>query len=327
MLTVNPPTAWGLLHDHVELEAGDWVIQNAANSGVGACMIALTRRLGLRLVSVVRRDDAVAELRRQGSDVVLVDGPDLPERARAAIAGGRLRLGIDAIGGEATARIAAALDDGGVAVNTACSRARTRRSAGRDVVFRGVRLEGFWLVHWFGRHPRRDRTRLRRARRLARRRHDLGAIAARYPLSRVREALEHAARDARGGKILLVPDSRTRPDRTQTTQELPVENDDRRKFERIPHRHRGPLLGPEEEVAVMSRDLSLGGLFLGTVTPAPVRPPSPCLHLPAPHGEVQARGTVMHCLQGIGMGVEFADFDGDGAQRLRHYLEHVERLT
>jgi NADPH:quinone reductase-like Zn-dependent oxidoreductase len=33
------------------------------------------------------------------------------------------------------------------------------------------------------------------------------SIAARYPLSRVREALEHAARDARGGKILLVPDS------------------------------------------------------------------------------------------------------------------------
>ncbi|HEY0133872.1 MAG TPA: alcohol dehydrogenase catalytic domain-containing protein, partial [Nannocystis sp.] len=77
MLTVNPPTAWGLLHDYVKLEPGDWVILNAANSGVGASMVALTRRLGLRIVSVVRREDAVAELRQQGSD--LVRDPELGE--------------------------------------------------------------------------------------------------------------------------------------------------------------------------------------------------------------------------------------------------------
>ena len=208
MLTVNPPTAWGLLHDHVKLEAGDWVIQNAANSGVGACMLALTRRLGLRIVSVVRRDDAVAELRQQGSDVVLVDGPDLPERARAAIAGGRLRLGIDAIGGEATARIAACLDDGGVAVNYGLLSGQNAQISGRELVFRGVRLEGFWLAQWFRRHSPAE---------IARIYGELAGlltegtisvqIAATYPLSRVREALAHAARDARGGKILLVPES------------------------------------------------------------------------------------------------------------------------
>jgi hypothetical protein len=103
-----------------------------------------------------------------------------------------------------------------------------------------------------------------------------------------------------------------------------VENDDRRKFERIPLAIVVRYSDREEEVAVMSRDLSLGGLFLGTVTPAPVSTTlALCLHLPAPHGEVLARGKVMHCLQGIGMGVEFADFDGDGRQRLRHYLEQL----
>ena len=208
MLTVNPPTAWALLHDHVELAAGDWVIQNAANSGVGTCTIALARRLGLRTVSVVRRDDAVARLRQQGSDVVLIDGPDLPERARAAVAGGRLRLGTDAIGGEATARIAAALDDGGVTVNYGLLSGQNPQIGGRDLVFRGMRLAGFWLAQWFGRHPRPE---------IARIYGELAGmisdgtiavpIAARYPLSRVREALEHAGRDARDGKILLVPDS------------------------------------------------------------------------------------------------------------------------
>ena len=214
MLTVNPPTAWGLLHDYVTLEAGDWVIQNAANSGVGTGLIALAKRLGLRTVSVVRRDDTVAEVRERGGDVVLVDGPDLAERARAAVAssaasgGGRLRLGVDAIGGEATARIAASLDDGAVVVNYGLLSGQNCQVSGRELVFRGVRLAGYWLVHWFARHPRPE---------IARVYGELAAmisdgtitvpIAARYPLSQVREALEHAAREARGGKILLVPDA------------------------------------------------------------------------------------------------------------------------
>ncbi|HEY2047634.1 MAG TPA: 2-enoyl thioester reductase domain-containing protein, partial [Candidatus Udaeobacter sp.] len=32
MLKINPLTAWRLLHDYVDLQKGDWLIQNAANS-------------------------------------------------------------------------------------------------------------------------------------------------------------------------------------------------------------------------------------------------------------------------------------------------------
>ena len=35
MLKINPLTAWRLLHGFVTLQAGDWVIQNAANSAAG----------------------------------------------------------------------------------------------------------------------------------------------------------------------------------------------------------------------------------------------------------------------------------------------------
>ena len=80
--------------------------------------------------------------------------------------------------------------------------------AGRELVFRGVSLAGFWLVHWFGRHDRGEIARVygRLAGLLAD-----GSIAvpveARYPLSRAREALLHAAREGRGGKVLIVPDT------------------------------------------------------------------------------------------------------------------------
>lgn len=101
-----------------------------------------------------------------------------------------------------------------------------------------------------------------------------------------------------------------------------MEHDDRRKYERVPIAIVVRFLDHEEQVAVMSRDLSLGGLFLGTVTPAPAATELDLrLYLPQPHGEVAARGVVVHCLQGIGMGVEFAGFGGDGEQRLRRYLD------
>ena len=36
MLKINPLTAWRLLHDYVDLQNGDWLIQNAANSAAVA---------------------------------------------------------------------------------------------------------------------------------------------------------------------------------------------------------------------------------------------------------------------------------------------------
>jgi len=106
-----------------------------------------------------------------------------------------------------------------------------------------------------------------------------------------------------------------------------VTTDDRRKHERVPiaiavryeaHDEH------EEQVAVLSQDLSLGGLFLGTFTPAPAAAILHLrLHLPAPHAEVSARAKVVHCLQGFGMGVEFVDFVADGEPRLRAYLDSI----
>jgi hypothetical protein len=43
MLTINPPTAGLLLSEFVDLAAGDRVVQNAANSGVGRAVIAFAK--------------------------------------------------------------------------------------------------------------------------------------------------------------------------------------------------------------------------------------------------------------------------------------------
>ncbi|HEX5794273.1 MAG TPA: hypothetical protein VFY19_00420, partial [Geminicoccaceae bacterium] len=77
MLKVNPATALLMLRSYVELQPGDWVIQDAANSGVGSNLILLAKADGIRTVNVVRRDTLIEPLAAIGADVVVVDGDDL----------------------------------------------------------------------------------------------------------------------------------------------------------------------------------------------------------------------------------------------------------
>ncbi|WP_137820670.1 zinc-dependent alcohol dehydrogenase family protein [Pseudomonas sp. 2FG] len=206
MLTVNPPTASLLLSEFVDLQPGDWVIQNAANSGVGSYLIQLAKLRGFKTLNVVRRESAVAAVKAEGADVVLVDGPDLPKRVREATAGAAVRLGIDAVGGAATDHLAASLSEGGVLVNYGMMSREPCQVSPASFVFRDVSLRGFWLAKWFRvATPAQqmqvfgELTQLIAGGQLKTR------VAATYDISQIKEAVAAAASGERNGKILIVP--------------------------------------------------------------------------------------------------------------------------
>lgn len=62
MLKVNPATAWRLLTGFARPEPGSWIVQNAANSAVGRCVIVLAKTLGIRTMNLVRREELREEL-------------------------------------------------------------------------------------------------------------------------------------------------------------------------------------------------------------------------------------------------------------------------
>ena len=204
MLRVNPPTAYLMLHQYVAPKAGHWVIQNAANSGVGHLLIRLAREAGMKTVNVVRRQELVAPLRAHGGDAVLVDGPDLDVRVRDVIGDGTLALGMDAVGGPATRRLARCVADGGTVVNYGALSGDACMVDTRELIFRGVSLTGFWLRRWFAETPPAEIAALYR--RLAGKLAD-GTLAvdveAVYPLGQLKDAVAHAARGGRGGKIIV----------------------------------------------------------------------------------------------------------------------------
>lgn len=206
MLKVNPATALLMLRSYVQLQPGDWLIQDAANSGVGTNLIRLARADGVRTVNVVRRDALVAPLQAIGADVVVVDGPDLAERVRAATGGAPIKLAIDAVGGELVMRLADCLAEGGTVVNYGLLSGQPCMLGAHQTIFKGITLTGFWLG---GRLPKMARPELEQlygelALRVAS--GELRVeVEATYPIEQIKAALAHAGREGRSGKILVLP--------------------------------------------------------------------------------------------------------------------------
>ncbi len=153
-LKVNPATASLLLRNFVQLKAGDWMIQNAANSAVGRATIQLARILGIKTVNVVRRSDIDDELTALGGDVVLPDGDDLPERVAAATQNAAILLGLDCIGGLATDRTSSCLSPGATLVVYGAMSGEPTTIAPGTIVFKDVRVRGFWLSKYLLNAPR-----------------------------------------------------------------------------------------------------------------------------------------------------------------------------
>jgi len=206
MMTVNPPTALLMLREFVDLQPGEWVIQNAANSGVGAYLVQIAKARGLRTVNIVRRESAVDGVRELGGDVVLVDGDKLAKRVSEATGGAAIRLGIDAVGGTATDRLANCLAERGVLVNYGMMGGEACQVSPASFVFRDISLRGFWLSRWFKEADAQQRAEVfgEVAKGIAEG-HLHCRIAATYPIERIREAVAAAAAGERDGKILLVP--------------------------------------------------------------------------------------------------------------------------
>jgi NADPH:quinone reductase-like Zn-dependent oxidoreductase len=150
MLTINPATAYLLLTEFVQPQRGDWILQNGANSSVGRAVIAIAKAKGIRTVNVVRRLELVDELKALGGDVVLVDGPDLPERVAAATGKASISLALDCVGDSATQNLLNCIALFGTVVVYSGMSGKPGVVQNAHIVFHSQSVRGFWLVNWFG---------------------------------------------------------------------------------------------------------------------------------------------------------------------------------
>ncbi len=213
MLKVNPPTAWLMMTKYVSLAPGEWLLQTAANSGVGHCVIRLAKAEGLKTINIVRREGLADELSALGADLVLLDGPDLAQRIAAATGGARIRLAIDAVGGSQIVRFGDALADEAVVLNYGRLSGENPQLSGHQCVFKRLTLTGFWLVPWLQKLSRQEVGALYAglARRMAEGTLRI-AVERTFPIEEIKAAVALSNAYRRGGKVLVTPNGPLRRD-------------------------------------------------------------------------------------------------------------------
>jgi len=218
---INPPTAWLLLREFVDLKKDDWVIQNAANSAVGECVIQLARALGLRTANLVRSPEKhEARLRALGADIVVADDPAALKTVQAQIAqiaaedaraAGNARAGsvaprlaLNQIGGMSAITLARALGENGQLVTFGGMTGDAIRFPTREFIFKNIAMRGFWMDRW-ARASKQDGLqavlnpifeRLRDGSLKM-------AVDSTHPLANYQDAIARAGGYGRNGKVLL----------------------------------------------------------------------------------------------------------------------------
>src|SRR5438874_6505176 len=204
MLKINPLTAWRLLHGYVALKAGDWVIQNAANSAAGRAVIQIAHALGYKTVNVVRREELIEELRTEGGDVVLIDGENLRDEVKEATGDAPIRLGLNAVGGESALRLMNCLAASGTLVTLGAMSLQPLKIPNGLLIFKDLRFRGIWINKWYDSATASDRmAAFNPIFEMAERALLQTKVEKSYPLSEIKTAVEHAAHARRGGKIIF----------------------------------------------------------------------------------------------------------------------------
>ena len=204
MLKINPLTAWRLLHDYVDLQKGDWLIQNAANSAAGRDMIQIAHELGYKTVNVVRRAELIDELRAEGGDAVLVDDGNLREQVKNATGGAPIRLGLNSVGGDSALRLANCLAPGGTLVSFGAMSLQPLKIPTGLFIFKDLRFRGIWINKWYDNATPSERMEtFQPLFEMARRGLLKTKVEKAYPLSEVKAAVAHAAQGKRSGKIIF----------------------------------------------------------------------------------------------------------------------------
>jgi NADPH:quinone reductase-like Zn-dependent oxidoreductase len=198
MLSINPPAAALLLEEFVSLKSGDWIVQNAANSGVGRAVIVFAKQKGLRTINIVRRPELIQELKGMGADIVLLAGPNTAAEANRATGGALVRLALDGVSGDATGTL---LDIVGWDAKIVCYAAPTREPIKVNplgLVAKRASIHPFFM-HYPENLPKIPE-KIRSAAELVATHQLRVPIAAVYSAGRFKQALAHALA---GGKVLL----------------------------------------------------------------------------------------------------------------------------
>jgi NADPH:quinone reductase len=146
---INPATVLAMTRHVLKVPRGEWLLQSAAGSALGKMMIKLGRKDGFKTLNVVRRREAVDELKALGGDAVISssDGP-IDQQVRDLTGGRGVSYALDCVGGETGSQVFKSLgDDSHMLIYGLLSDENIHFDPRAMIAGKRV-IEGFWLGHW-----------------------------------------------------------------------------------------------------------------------------------------------------------------------------------
>ncbi|KAG0707147.1 hypothetical protein DFH29DRAFT_897301 [Suillus ampliporus] len=156
-ITVNPPTAYNMLHDFAQLVEGDWIVQNGANSAVGQAVIQIAAAKGYKTINFIRDRQDVELLKKHleslgAAHVVTYDelsDKSLREKVRTWTGGKGIRLGLNCVSGKTTTLMARLLGDSAHLVSYGAMSKEPLSLSTSLFIFKNLTCHGFWQTRWY----------------------------------------------------------------------------------------------------------------------------------------------------------------------------------
>lgn len=161
-MAINPSTAIRLLDDFVNLQKGDVIIQNGANSNVGASIIQIAASRGIKTINIIRertdQSTMIEKLKAYGAYIVDTESyvgslsfkrliSDLPKP----------KLALNCTGGPSVTEMARIVDEKATIVTYGVMARKPITIPGSLFIFKQLNLRGFWLTKWLEEHSVNER--------------------------------------------------------------------------------------------------------------------------------------------------------------------------
>ncbi|XP_078001646.1 enoyl-[acyl-carrier-protein] reductase, mitochondrial isoform X4 [Phascolarctos cinereus] len=136
-----------------DMNLGDSIIQNAANSGVGQAVIQIAAALGLRTINVVRDRPDLQKLTDRLKDlgaehVFTEEAMRKPEMKDFFKNFPRPRLALNCVGGRSSTELMRHLGYSGTMVTYGGMAKQPVTASVSSFIFKDIKLRGFWVSQW-----------------------------------------------------------------------------------------------------------------------------------------------------------------------------------
>lgn len=202
---VNPFTAHAMLAE-AQLSERDWLLITAGASAFGKFVIQLCAQRGIKTICTVRRDEQIDFLKGLGAtEVVNTETTDLVQAVRKITQKAGVNYCFDAVGGKVGGAAVECLANKGTLLAFGLMSLRPTPVNTGIMIFKNLSIKGFWLTTWMMNRSSEELLEVTQSVLKQLSSQQLKAdVEATYTLDDIKEAVVHAERPGKNGKVILL---------------------------------------------------------------------------------------------------------------------------